>query len=351
MNGTIGRMRLLPALVLILPTGCKTFTSVDEACHDKLGGEKHVSQDSAVEAMKRLNCYRRLVKVGRLRVDKPVQEVAEDHVDYMVNLESLDNYVPGTESSENIGFTGVDLNERLQRNDYQGDINGYARWELTPIRWHVNGADNVDYLFPDPWARQIYLQPVLIGGGMDEGQSNSVAEAEAGYVDRWSSYFTLLYHFPTNHPPVVYPRDGQVDIDPSYCDDIVGGALVEYGEIGYPITITMDANDISLISHSLQGPDGEVDTIVHLPGDMSWGFTLHGTIAITPLEPLQPSTEYTFNATVKYDGITHKVDNTYSTAAQNNRPTTFCGGGTTSLARSRVAASRTPIDPSALIDP
>ncbi len=332
-------MRLFSFFVLLPALGCNNFTSVDEACHDKLGGEKHMAHDSAAEAVKRLNCYRRLAQVGRMGIDKLVQEVTEDHVNYMSLLDSFDSYVPGQETSENDGYTGANLNARLEGISYVGDIQQYMRWELTPIHWHFNGADNIDYLFPDPWARQIYLQPILIGGALDE--SLSAADIELYGGETWASYLTILYRFPSGHAPVVYPRDGQIDVDPSYCDDILGGALVEYGDVGYPITITMDADNIVLVDHSLQGPDGEVDTVVHLPGDVSWGSTLRGTVAITPLEPLQASAEYSFSANVKYDGYEREIESTYTTAAQNLRPTTFCGAqGTNPTARTRRLWSR-----------
>lgn len=305
---------------------CHNFTSVDDACKSKVIGEKHIAHSSSAEALLRINCYRRLAKVGVITVDKIVQATTEDHVDYMNALDDFNVYSPGIEDSANPGYTGVTLNDRLEAKNWAGDVRNLDRWELTPWNWPFSGADNVDYLFPDPWVRQIYLQPTVIAGGFDEGLSGA---GDSG----WTSYTAILYRQPTGHAPFVYPVDGQTGIDPSYYDQVLGGALVEYGEIGYPITITVDASVIVLRDFSLSGPSGDVDTVVNLPGDVSWGSSLRGTVAITPLDALEPSSEYTFNATVEWDGAVSKLESIFTTGAINTRPATEYSGSTSSYSR------------------
>ena len=307
------RIYLWVPLCVVLGGCGKTFATVDEACDDKLAGEQHASSDTAKEAMERLNCYRRMAKVGSARVHQVIQGVTEDHVNYMIQLESLEGYSPGAESGENTGFTGVNLDERLLAANYQ-EIQA-ARWELTPINWPFNGADNIDYLFPDPWVRQIYLQPFVSGMGLDEGLREGF-EIDNG----WSSYITLLYPFPQTHSPVVYPVDGQQDVDPSYYDDIFGGALVEYGEVGFPVTVTLNANSITLLEYEIKGPNGVEEVIIHLPGDASWGAALQSTISVTPRNALEPNAEYTFTAVVLQDERQYTISTTYRTAVENSRP-------------------------------
>jgi len=303
---TIGWVALLSA--------CHNFTNVDEACKDKTGGSKHARHQSAVDAVERLNCYRRLAKVGVMSFDKIVQEVTEDHVRYMLGLDDLSGYMPGREDTNQIGFTGVDLDSRLEAKNYSQVSSGLDRFELTPYRCPLNGADNIDYLFPDPWVRQIFLQPLVIGAGFDEGLSTS--ETDGG----WLSYLTILFDGATNVSPFVYPVDGQTDVDPTYTDQTMGGALVEYGEVGYPITIFVNAPTAVLEDYSLRGPDGAVEVVIHLPGDSAPWSTLSGTIAITPLAPLAPSETYTFTSKVRVDGQSIKLNSTFSTAAHSSRP-------------------------------
>ena len=302
------------AMLLLLISACHPkFTTIDEACDDKVRGEDHVSESTSLDAIHRLNCYRRLARVGQAGVDRVVQEVTEDHVNYMMQLPELGSYAPGMEVSENMGFTGGDLYDRLE-NAYYPDLT-LTSWELTPLNWPFNGADNIDYLFPDPWVRQIYLQPLVSGMGLDEGLRQGF-DVDNG----WSSYITILYAFPDGHGPVVYPVDGQQDVDPSYYDDIQGGALVEYGEVGFPITITMNSGDLALREYALTGPTGEIDVIVHLPGAASWGSSLQSTISVTPRDALQPSTEYVFTARVSESDRTYNLESTFRTASSTARP-------------------------------
>jgi hypothetical protein len=295
-------------------SGCQKFTNVDEACKDTVPGEKHASHQTAVEAVARLNCYRRLAKVGVLSFDRTVQEVTEDHVSYMLSLDDLNGYTPGFEQNEQPGFTGVDLNSRLDAKNYNQVVGSLDRWELTPMRWPFNGRDNIDYLFPDPWVRQLFLQPLVIGAGFDEGFSDS--EIDGG----WMSYLTILYDSAMTVPPFVYPVDGQIDVDPTYTDEIMGGALVQYGEVGFPITLFLNTPVPVLEEYSLRGPNGDVDVVIHLPGDASWGATLAGTIAVTPLDPLEGGATYTFTSKVRADGQVLRLDSTFTTASLSSRP-------------------------------
>ena len=302
---------LCAALLLV---GCQRFESVDDACKKNVPGDQHASRQGAIDAVARLNCYRRLARVGVLRFDKIVQEVTEDHVSYMAGLPDLSGYVPGQESMDQNGFTGANLDARLEAKNYQEVAGSLDRWEVTPVRWPFSGADNIDYLFPDPWIRQAYLQPLVIGAGFDERFSES--EIDGG----WLSYLTLLYDREQTLRSFVYPVDGQIDVDPSYTDEIMGGGLVEYGEVGYPITVFVNSDAPVLEDYLLRGPSGNVDVVIHLPGDASWGPVLSGTIAITPLEPLEPNQTYEFTARVRADGVQQKLESTFTTASKNSRP-------------------------------
>ncbi len=317
-------MRIFALLSLAAwATGCQKFTNVDEACKDKVSGEKHLSHASSVDAVARLNCYRRLARVGVLSIDRTVQEVTEDHVAYMLGLDDLSGYIPGQEQSDQAGFTGTDLNSRLEAKNYSQVVGTLDRWELTPVRWPLNGRDNIDYLFPDPWVRQLYLQPLVIGAGFDEGLSKS--ELDGG----WLSYLTILYDSSMTVAPFVYPVDGQIDVDPSYTDEIQGGALGQYGEVGFPITLFLNSPVPVLKDYSLRGPDGNVEVVIHLPGDVSWGAALSGTIAITPLDPLEGDATYTFTSEVEMDGQVVRLDSTFTTASKTSRPSFYSGTSTT----------------------
>lgn len=306
----------LALLAVLGSPGCKTYATVDEACKDHVPGEKHGSAD-AVEAFGRLNCYRRFLKIKVGAIDPDVSDAVEAHMSYLIRNDIfVSGGDPWDEDPDLQGFTGVDLYDRL-------DAFGYPTTDgFTDGAWQVilyqdrETEDLIDETMHSPYIRDVYLQPSWTAVGWASGQDS--------LQHRWV-YANILYPLPTFarlNKPVVYPRDEQLDVPPSYTSEYGGeDPMAHYGDVGYPITITVGSTELSggsniyelhLLEATLEGPDGPVETLVIEPQLFSWG-PLLTTVIIVPVEPLHPSSTYSLDAKVKWNYGERRVQTTFHT--------------------------------------
>lgn len=317
-------MRILWALLPFLLLGCrKDFDTVEEACHDKVPGEKRVSADDAVDALWRTNCYRRVVKLSRGRLHPKVQEGTENHLDYLLRN------VPWTgdfrlEEPGRPGFTGQTIYDRMEALDYVfDDPAGWGIWEAGFIGYEMSPTELVDYHAPDPFMRQLLLQPSWVASGYAEGRLDDGTPLV---------YWTIFYSFPNTERedrPVVYPKDGQLDVPYEYRSDDPNDSLFSLGEVGFPITVTFSASNAAVFDPAAANPhavnasdyrlvgDGKpVKLRLIVPPGESSADILRYTLVFVPETPLQPGTEYTFQATVTWSGEREKRLETVFTTAK-----------------------------------
>jgi len=320
------------ALLLALASGCKQFYTVDEACQDKAPGEKSVSNSNAIEALIRINCYRRLSTVQRARFQKEIQESAENHATYMAVNEVWNDpgYLLATEDPEKRSFTGVTLFDRLDYVDYKLGEQPLGYRELLYLGDRLTGSERVDWTFHEPYFREFFLQLSVIGMGLAE------AEIEPGLN---AAYYVTVYDYPAyEHAtrPVVYPKKDQLDVPTAYYNYDPRDAIADNVALGYPISVTVGARnaggsytgggnpyDLNLKDVKVKGPDGELDFDVFLPPAPA-GLLLEYTAVVVPLEPYKPNSKYTFTALADWDGGTTKeIDITFTTAKTETAPPDF----------------------------
>lgn len=322
---------LLPALLLI---ACKPeFTELAEACHDKVPGAGSVEADDAVELVRRTNCYRRLAGLRRGSLDKKVQEAAENHLEYLLVHEPWDDGKPFTqEEPGKVGYTGTDIFERMDYLGFEfGDITGWGVWEWVWVPEDLPQDRLLDFYMPDPVWRQVFLQP-------DWRDAGYARAPDDDGVDH--AYGTVFYAFPTSEresSPVIYPRDGQVDVPWSYRATNPNDVFFPMGEVGFPITVGFSdstvlkfdpgqANpyDIQLRTAELRGPDGPIDLKIVLPPGQPVGGVLRYTLIAVPVEPLAPGATYTFEAEVSWgDARKKSLQSTFHTAKTPDFRTTY----------------------------
>src|SRR5687768_12644286 len=77
--------RMAVAFPLLLQLGCEEYDNLEEACDEKgnFTGKKSASPEG-VEVFNRLNCYRRLVGIGKATHDEFASAAAEDTLNYML---------------------------------------------------------------------------------------------------------------------------------------------------------------------------------------------------------------------------------------------------------------------------
>jgi hypothetical protein len=309
--------------------GCEQYYKVDDACSDTLSGEAKLDPIS-VQALKRVNCYRRMTGVLKAAGDSQVEVAAENEVQYVQQNPDYDQMQGSlgaaywlTQQFESPGFTGTNIYERLTGDPAQGgagyvftNLGGTAIWEFIHIEIADTeeelpvGADAVDELMRYPVFRQVALQPSWVDGAYAEAPLPQDWFINGGYFGNGGGatgtptgtgtvqeglapfgrvyYMVVLYsapHFEHANAPVLLPRDEQLDV-PLYSwsenrniQDADGGYAPT--QVSYPVTMLMgtidpttyvpvDQNQYGALvdAASIVGPDGvPLETEVVHPGD------------------------------------------------------------------------------------
>jgi hypothetical protein len=340
-------MRWSALLVLVsLATGCEQYYDVDSACVDKLTGEKNLDPVD-VDAMKRINCYRRMVGVLRVPADAQVQDAASGETSYIQQNPSWDKLIGPlgpvdylNQNPEDDGYTGSTVYDRLTKPPDQGGA-GYTFTNLANQSWWEflyvaisdtpedlpSGSEAVDFLMREPVFRQVALQPSWIDGAYSEvelkqqwfldggifgdevtttnlltptggtGPDVSIAPYGRAY------YMVVIYtapHFEHADRPVLMPRKDQTDV-PLYSWSENRNIVDEFGgyaktQLSYPVTLlmgTLDPTQYSAVDQnqynaqitnaSIVGPEGPMTTEIVLPGDDAYDSWPSGRLLRTTL--------------------------------------------------------------------
>lgn len=346
--------------------GCKEYFSVDEACNDKVPGDNDLTPAER-SAMVRLNCHRRLAGLSAASGNGQVQEQARQALNYVLLNPAGQNLVGHAREttylkqlSNKPGFTGSTVYDRLTDPvngvgyTYYDEINSGTR-EFVDVQWTFgpdpmpSGPDAVDWLMKDPEFRQLAMQGSWIDGAFAEIDLSPEWFVQAGFPDNAlpssgkAYYGVVIYtepHFEHVDEPVIYPKEEQTDVPLwSYTRVPSADLANQFTQVGFPLTFhlgAIDAKDFykvefnqyrgSVDSAALIGPDGRpVDLEIVYPGDESNGTLPDGTwlrttLAVYPVEPLAPSSEYRFSGVVTTPEASHKYDFTFKTVAEDKDP-------------------------------
>ena len=303
---------LLAAGALLI--GCRPeFDTLEEACQDSVPGSSK-APEAAMEAVGRGNCYRRLAGLAPARVDDQYSAAERAHARYAEN----NGLSGGVEDSTRPGFTGELAWNRLEAQGYdlpEDFESGYHFWTLE-VPSVGQPSTEIDAWMGHWLTRQVLLQPGVVDSGY--GRSGGITA------------YGNLSEFPSNDrvdQPVVYPKDGQVDVPYSVVNGFASEIIDENAVVGYPITITVssaelgsdpqDSNPYSLVLLDQQILD-EQDRLVPVyeiqPETTPQPFPY--TVALVPEEPLEPNTTYRVFARVSWvDGIKN-VEATFTTGSE-----------------------------------
>jgi len=322
--------------VFALSSGCAQYYDVDEACHDKVPGEKHANDKAEGDFIWRTNCYRRLMGLPRMGFDKAVQQATENHLAYMATNHSLAT-LPANWADENLALpsaTGATIFDRLEHAGY-GDVeavggsSGIWMWAFFDT---FVGAQKVDFWMYDPGARELLLQPSMIDMGYAELPDWPNDGSAEPFL--WNlSHANLIFEYPATAretKPITYPKDGQLEVPYVY-----RGPFDCEEERGFPITVTvgsteagedfqsLGANPYALewVNATLIGPDGAIPVDLQGPSDDDpFGSSVAFTVVATPTLPLSPKTTYTFLGTVSWNVNEVDVEMEFTTRKDDNRP-------------------------------
>lgn len=296
------------------------FASVDEACPDRLFGER-AAPDGAVEAAQRVMCYRRFVGLKKVDVDADLVEANIAHARYLFeNEDALEGDVWG-ETSGLPGFTGTDLDARTVAASYVLPQQSFGSFDLIGYRSDpgLPPAELVDYWMEDPLFRQFFLQPAMMDFGY--GAHNTWVEMSGYYA--WP---------PDEHAwaPVVYPVADQRGVPSTWQSwagwQVINEDLPERAEFGFPITLHFGSNEAGSIGNdnalqiqvdadaplTVTGPDGPIDLFTVLPATSAG--ELPTSISLIPMDPLEPGASYTVAGTVSWGSRSAELEWTFTVA-------------------------------------
>lgn len=282
--------------ILLSSLACRpTFETVDEACSDRVGGSRH-AHDLAEALVSRVNCHRRVARIGRLSFHPDVQGAAANQADAERPLEL----------TETLAY--------LQDNNYPPSLSSnFALWSMyAGIDSDSSTDSQIDVLIASPYFRQVMLQTSARHIGLEPAS------------DRISMVVTFDYPpIQRMNRPVVYPVDGQIQVPTTWLTRFDGVDGIPSGEVGYPITVAVSGDDAQPFGtrdplrsevgdYELIGPDGPVELVLVEP--RTTAVLLMFTSAFVPLEPLEPDTEYTFSARIAWNTGSRDVESTFRTA-------------------------------------
>lgn len=306
-------------LVLLSLTGCYNFETVEEACLDEVKGGSAVTDPLDLEAISRLNCYRRLAKAPAVAVDERVQQAVEDHVLYLetntpyLNLRAQSSLLPGY-----TGTTGLD---RLEAAGYTLQTNTQLLEYVTQVPNEyiaeiAGGQKHLDFWFASPFVRGEMLQPVMPHAGLATAYYTYEAP-EIDPIDLAVTYHNFIYRYASPaimENPKIYPRNGQLDAPGSYIH-LTTRPELEFGQLyGYPITFTVGTTETGLVvdQAGLSGPDGS------LPFQLIYGDAFTGvgnTVIMVPDDPMTPGQVYTAFTQITTDQGTRRARSVFTIGA------------------------------------
>lgn len=320
----------------LLLTACASYDSIEEACKEKVPGAED-APDGALAVFQRLTCYRRYAGLGQARLSPPISRAVANHVFYLnQNVTTYDlATVPAlSEESGQAGYTGATPIDRFELEGFTSENQSIQTWSVfayfTPEQ---APREYIDSLIHDPLFRDALLAPGWRAGSWSRGEL--LDELPFGYLE------AALY-LPSQqnaYSPVSYPVDGQVNVPTewenpyaylnNYQNVTVPPPFDRLDEIvGYPVTFTFGSAETSgsfnanplqvqLRSSSFVGPSGPVEHAVIFPGTYFGGVNM-STLALVPLQPLEPNATYTVDIDVAWisrDRMTRQYTFTTSSVA------------------------------------
>jgi hypothetical protein len=267
-----------------------TWVLLDEACGTDAYGYDTPGED-AIAALERTNCYRNLMGLQAASLDARLDQAAQAHADYMQAAGTISHQeVQGSE-----GFTGEWAWDRAETAGYS--CNGCSIGEV--VAFGVGAAESVDL-----WVNSVYHRVPFTGHGWMAGGFGR---------DGLYTSMTIVSPFPESvDKAVIYPVNGQLEVPTSFDSDTEWpDPAPQHGLVGYPVTVTVSSTTyanlngsnpfgIQLEDASFVGPDGqEVDHLVLEPDNDQ---SLHYTLSLLPVHPLEAGATYEVDVRVSWAG-------------------------------------------------
>ena len=304
-------MRLSMALPMVFAAACSDFETVEEACKDNVPGDRDAT-DAAVRVYQRLGCYRRYAGLGTARLAPQISRAVQNHIRYLELNVSFDEWWVSqtesvfTEQPNRVGFTGANAVDRFDFEGFEsdGDIQVWSVMALT--EGGQPSETYIDNQIHHPLYRDALLAPGWRAGSYAEGTLEP--NFRFGYLEA----ALFLPSGQRAFKPLTYPVQGQRNVPPAWNNCVTQDGIslgTDPGEpfnvlgitTGYPVSFIFGSDDVTGGNNPLDiqvkdarflGPDGPVPYEVALPKNYPTFGPNSSSVALIPVDPLQPDTEY-----------------------------------------------------------
>jgi len=260
-----------------------TDARLEGACADSEPGHDAATAD-AIEALDRVNCYRRLAGLEVAVLDPQLDAAAQAHADYM----ELNGELVHAETSGAPGFTGEQVWDRADAAGWT-DQAGYLFLEVVAAGPEPAGA--VDLWVDSVYHRTPFMGPEWVAGGF-------------GYAGTFAAMAVVEPYPQSADVAVAYPVNGQLGVPHTFDSDTESpDPAPDHGLVGYPVTVSVSSTSpdpgLQLLRGELRGPEGTVDVIALDPTNDEWLFDM---VALVPIEPLTPGAAYDAELEIAWNG-------------------------------------------------
>ena len=256
----------------------------------------------ALLALNKANCYRSSMALSLGKLDRSLDSASQSHAEYMAGQGVMSHQ----EDIGRPGFSGEWVWDRIVEFGYESG-SGTMISEVVAFGHEPAGA-------VDSWMNSVYHRmPFTLPSWVDAGFGQSETFSSMTFVSPWPNRIRQA---------VVYPVDGQVDVNPAFdSDSEMPDPAPSYGEVGTPITVTVsdleadgpDSNPfrLELIEAELIGPAGQ--SVEVLLADPTQDDNLFQMAVMLPVASLEPNSDYIARMTVEWNGGRETLESTFRT--------------------------------------
>lgn len=250
----------------------------------------------ATDGLNWFNYRRAQLGVGQLTRSTLIDQAALGHSNY----QNLNGKVTHDQAVGGAGFTGVDLQARLNQAGYTlTPRTGYAIGEVISGTTNKSGVFMAEELITAIYHRFVAFEPVFkeFGGG--------TATSSSGYT-YFTTDFGALNGYGTGITGVMtWPYSGQTGVVTNFLtDNEEPDALPQQNEAGYPVSVHANINgSVAVTTFTIRQRGATSDLSVRLLTSATDAANTGASVAaIVPLAPLKAATTYdvTFVGTVTF---------------------------------------------------
>ncbi|MEO8600288.1 MAG: CAP domain-containing protein [bacterium] len=266
----------------------QTATSTDSAKNSQQLAQEasapQVSGNMATDGLNWFNFRRQQMGMPKLARNSLIDTASQGHSEY----QKRNNIITHDQTSGKDGFTGVDLQARLSKANYNL-VPRYAIGEVIAKTGYTYGFTAAEALITAIYHRFVIFEPMY-------------KEAGAGYATADSAYTYFTTDLVANNGLgdglgvgnfAVYPVDGQKNLPNNFFSDSEEPDPVpNQNEVGYPISIHADiTRKITVQNFTIQSRGGTPLSVLLLKSTSDTN-TPSSAASIIPLAPLAANTTY-----------------------------------------------------------